>query len=208
MDGLIYLMQMLMREGLVDGDIVVAPGEMGGCTWFLSCSCASGDAVGVYVAADNPCFQCRQESQLDSGGKASWIGQMHARAYFLPVCLGQSVHIVVLSSYTKVLCQIDNPYMAGYRVLLQEGSALSVSKAEENHIHLAEGHLSSEAHVSLSHEPFVHVTYQIARVALTVGKHYFGLRVIDEQANEFATCVACCSQYSYSYHTFYLSSSG
>ena len=103
MDGLIYLMQMLMREGLVDGDIVVAPGEMSGCTWFLSCSCTSGDAVGVYVTADNPCFQCRQESQLDAGGKASGIGQMHARAYFLPVSLGQSVHIVVLSCYTEVL---------------------------------------------------------------------------------------------------------
>ena len=46
---LVYFQEMLMREGLIDGDIVVAPREMCCCTWLLTRSRTARNAVHMDV---------------------------------------------------------------------------------------------------------------------------------------------------------------
>ena len=53
---LIYFQQMLVREGLVDRDIVVAPREMGRSTRLLAGSCATRNAVHVNISANDACL--------------------------------------------------------------------------------------------------------------------------------------------------------
>ena len=73
---LVDFQQMLMREGLVYGDIVVAPGEVCCCAWLLTCACATRYAVDMDVATDDACLQSGQHGELYAGGKASGISKM------------------------------------------------------------------------------------------------------------------------------------
>ena len=88
---LVYLQQMLMREGLVDGDIVVAPREVRRSARFLTGSRTASDAVHVDVAADDASLQSGQHGKLDASGEATRVGKMLTAANRLPVRLGQAI---------------------------------------------------------------------------------------------------------------------
>ena len=42
-----YLLKMLVAEGLIDADVVVAPRKVGRSRWFLSCTSAARDGYGA-----------------------------------------------------------------------------------------------------------------------------------------------------------------
>ena len=75
-------------------------------------------------------------------------------------------------------------------VLLEEGLALAMAEAEEHHIDILEGHLVGERQVAIAHESFVHVAHQITGIALAVGKHNLGLRMVQQQPQQFAARIA------------------
>ena len=107
------------------------------------------------------------------------------------VNLWQAIHIVVVALNAEVLGQIDYLYILRNGVLLQESFALAVTKAEEDDIHLVEGHLGSKALLGFAEQAFMHVTNQIACVALAVGKDNLCLGVVQQHTDEFTARISC-----------------
>ena len=62
------LVQMLVREELIDRHIVVAPREMGGSTWLLTRARRTRDGVDGNVVLEQVQVSGRQQSNLDGGG--------------------------------------------------------------------------------------------------------------------------------------------
>ena len=52
--GLLYFGHMLVFKSLVDAHVVVAPREVGGSSWLLTCARATCDGVYGYIAVDEP----------------------------------------------------------------------------------------------------------------------------------------------------------
>ena len=70
------LMQMLMREELVDTEIVVSPAEMCSRAGFLSSPCAACDGVDADIMRQQSSLCQGEESQLDAGGETARIGDV------------------------------------------------------------------------------------------------------------------------------------
>ena len=208
--GLVDFQQVLVREGLIDGDVVVAPGEMGRSAGLLPCPRAAGDAVYVDVAADDACLQRGQHGELDAGSEAARVGEVEAALYHGAVRLRQTIYEVVPIGNAEVLRQVDDPDACWYLMLLQELPALAVTKAEEDYIHLVEGHLRGEAEVGLAEQALVHLADGIAGIRLAVGKDDLRLRMPQQDPDQLAASIAGGSKYSYSYHynQLYLSTRG
>ena len=198
--GLVYLQKVLVVEGLVDGDVVVAPTEMRGCAGLLTSTGGTGYAVHVDVSAQQSCLQCRKQCQLYAGGKATGIGKVHAVTGLLAMCLGQTVDIVVVAGNAEVLCQVYDAHMCRDVMLLQEGTALAMTKTEEHHVDLLPGHLAGKAEVGLAIQALVHFAHRVAGIRFAIGKDYLCLGMIEEHADKFTASVTCCSKYAYSNH--------
>ena len=124
---------------------------------------------------------------MDACSEATWVCHVLRLCDFVLVDFWQTIYIVVARSLkTEVLCQVNNLDIGGNLVLFEERFALAVAETEEHHIHLVERHIGYELHIGLTIQSFVDICEQIARVALAVDKYNFGLRMIDEQTNEFA----------------------
>ena len=91
----------------------------------------------------------------------------------------------------EVLCQIDDLDILWDGVLLEECLTLAMTKAEENNIHLIEGHLVSKLQIGLTNQAFVYIADQIASVALGVGKDNLCLGMVQQQTDQLAACIAC-----------------
>ena len=89
---------------------------------------------------------------------------MLALRNLLLVNLWQAIHVIVVALDTEVLSQVDNLHVGRNRVLLQECLALSVSEAEEHHIHLVERHLRRELQLGLAQQALVYVIHFIPSV--------------------------------------------
>ena len=199
---LVDLQQVLVGEGLVNRTVIVAPREMGGGPGLLSGTGAAGDTVDMDIAADNAGLQGRQHGQLDTSGKAAGVSQVLGLADGIAMGLRQSVDVVVRAGDAEVLCQIDNLHVGGDGVLLEEGLALAVAEAEEDHVDLVERHLVGELQVGLAYESLMDVAHGVACVALRIGKDDLCPGMVEQHTDEFTTSVACSSQYSnlYSFH--------
>ena len=193
---LVYLQEVLVVEGLVDGDIVVAPTEVCGCTRFLSGTGRTSNAVDMDVATDDAGLQCRKQSQLYASGKATGIGQVHGTNGLLSMCLWQAIHIVMFACYTEILCQVDDAHMGRNLVLLKEGTALAMTKAEEHHIHLFPRHLAGEAEVGFAIQALVYLAHRIAGIGFAIGKDYLCLGMVQQHTDEFTTSVTCRTKYT------------
>ena len=135
-----------------------------------------------------------QQTQLYTCGEATWISHMLCLGYGVVIDFGQTIDVVVaLTLEAEVLRKVDYLHMGRYLVLLEERLALAMAEAEEHYIDLVERHIGTELQVGFAIQTLVHVGYKIASIALAVGKYYLHLGMIDEQAYEFASCVACCS---------------
>ena len=91
-DGLVNLQQVLVGEGLIDGDIVGAPREMGGGSELLPGTGATGDSVDMYVATDDACLQRRQHGELYAGGETAGVGHTVGMADIAAVNLRQAIY--------------------------------------------------------------------------------------------------------------------
>jgi len=85
-------------------------------------------------------------------------------------------------------------------MLSEEALALAVSEAKEEHIDIAKRHLAGKAQVCVAIESLVHVGNAVAGIALAVDEDDLCIRMVDEQADELAGCIAGSAKYSYSYH--------
>ena len=198
--GLVYLQKVLVVEGLVDGNVVVAPTVVCRCAGLLTCTGRTGYAVHVDVAAQHASLEGGEQSQLYAGGKATGIGKVHGATCLLAVCLGQTIDIVVFSGNAEVLCQVYDTHMGWDVVLLQEGTALAMTEAEEHHVHLLPGHLAGKAQVGFAIQSLVYLAHGIAGIGFAVGKDYLCLGMIEEHADKFTAGITCRSKYAYSNH--------
>ena len=72
---------MLVREGLIDGNVVVSPREMSRCSRLLTCARTACNAVHMDVTTNDASLQSGQHSELDASGKAARIREMLAAFY-------------------------------------------------------------------------------------------------------------------------------
>ena len=112
---------------------------------------------------------------------------------FLFINLWQTIDIVVVSLDAEILSEVDNLHVLGDGVLLQELFTLAVSEAEEHHVDLVERHLVRELQIRLADESLMYIAHQVPCVALTVGKHYLCLRMVQQHANELTSRIARCT---------------
>ena len=189
---LAYLRHMLVLEGLVNAHVVVAPREVGGGARLLSGTRRTRNGIHRNVVGEQAELGGGQQSQLYARGEATGISHMLRLGYGFAIDFGQTVYVVVaLALKAEVLRKVDYLDVGRYLVLLKERLALAVAEAEEHHIDLVERHIGTELQVGFAIQALMHVGYKIAGIALAVGKHYLRLGMIDEQAYEFASCVAC-----------------
>ena len=79
-------------------------------------------------------------------------------------------------------------------------AALSVGRAEEQDVDRPEVEAVAETHVRVAFQPSVDLREAVARVRGAVHEDDFGLRVIDQKADEFAGGVAGASDDAGAYH--------
>ena len=85
----------LVLEGLVDAQVIVAPREMGGGTRLLACSRGSCDGVDCHVFLQQIQVGGRQQGHLNASGETSGIGHMLCLQDRLLVDFRQTVNKVI-----------------------------------------------------------------------------------------------------------------
>lgn len=197
--------QVLVGEGLVDAQVVVAPREVCGGTGLLTGTRRARDGIHADGTAEQTHLCRRQQRQLDARGKAAGVGQVARLTDLGAVDLGQTVDEVValagqcqrVAPDAEVLRQVDDLDMRRHGVLAEKGLALPVTKAEEKHVYGVKGHRVCEAQRRVADEPFMDVGNEVAGIALTVGKDDVGLGVVQQQAEELTARVARCTKNAY-----------
>ena len=191
----------LVLEGLVDADVVVAPAEVARGARLDARACAACDGVHHDVVVQHQVLGQGEKAQLDAGGKAAGVGHVLGRAGGAAVQLGQAVDEVVIVALEAVVHrEVDDLQVFGYVVALEELARVAVGGAEEEHIDLVQRELVGEGQVCLAIEAFVYVGYLVAGVARAVDEDDFRLRVVQEQADELARRVAGAAYDSYFNH--------
>ena len=192
-ERLANLMEVLVLEKFVDRHVVVAPGEMSSSSRFLACTCRSRDGIHCDVVGKQSCLCQWEQTQLDTGGKTSGVGQMLALTDGIPVGLGQTIDKVVSSLDAEVLRHVDDLDTGRDVVFAKVGFAFAMTEAEEHHIDLVERCLVGERQVGIAIESLMNSSYRIACIRLGIGKDNLYLGMMDEQADEFASRVTCCA---------------
>ena len=85
------LRQVLVRERLVDADVVVTPAEVRGCTRLYACTGTAGDGIHVDVIIEHQVTCQRQQCQLDGCGKTARVSHVLALADGTAVKLRQTI---------------------------------------------------------------------------------------------------------------------
>ena len=106
---------------------------MGGRSRFDSGTGGAGDGSHIDLRSQLPGCRKRKESKLDAGGEAARIGHQPGFCNPLSVDFRKPIDIA-LGFVTVVLRQIDDLQAFRPGVLRPEGSALSVTGAEEEDI--------------------------------------------------------------------------
>ena len=147
----------LMLEGLIDAQVVVAPREVSGSSGLLTSASRTCDGINSHILLQQIEICCWQQCNLNTGGKASRIGYMLSLHDVFLVDLGQTINIIVVALDAEVLCQVDDFYVLWDGVLLEECLALAVSEAEEYHINLIERHLVGKLQIGITNQTFVDI---------------------------------------------------
>ena len=87
---------MLVLEGFVHTHVVVAPAEVARCSRLDACTGAAGDGIHHNVAVQHQMLGKWKQSQLDTGGEASGVGNMFCRTGGPAVEFGEPVNKVCL----------------------------------------------------------------------------------------------------------------
>ena len=163
----------LVFESLVDTQVVVAPAEVARGTRLDACARAARDGV---------------HHVLGRAGGAT-------------VQLGKAVdEVVVVALEAVVHREVDDFQVFGHVVALQELARVAMGGAEEEHVDVVQRELVGEGQVGFAVETFVHVGYLVAGVARAVDEDDFRLRMVQQQADEFACRVAGSADNSYFNH--------
>ena len=160
------LSDVLMLEGFVDAQVVVAPGEVGRGTRLLTCTCRSCDGIDRYILFQQVQIGSRQQCHLNTSGEAARISQMLSLGNLFFVDLRQTIDIIMITLDAEVLCQVDDFYVLWDGMLLEEGLTLAVTETEEYDVNLIKRHLVGELQICLTDESFVYVADEIASIAL------------------------------------------
>ena len=108
--------------------------------------------------------------------------------------------VVALGLEAVVHGEVYNLQPFGDVVAVHELARVAVGGAEEEAVHLVQRQLVGEAQVGLAIEALVHVGHAVAGIAAAVDEDNLCLRVVDEQADEFAGGIARAAYDSYLYH--------
>ena len=165
LDGLPDFCDVLMLEGFVDAQVVIAPREVGGGTGFLAGTRGASDGINADILLQQVQVGGRQQCHLNGSSKATRISHMLSLLDVFFVNLWQTVDVVVIALDTEVLCEVDNFHIRRDGVLLEKCLALAVTEAEEYDVDLVERHRVGKFQISLTDESFVHVTQQISCIA-------------------------------------------
>ena len=191
----------LVFESLVDTQVVVAPAEVARGTRLDACARAARDGVHHDVVVQHQVFGQGKQAQLDAGSEAAGVGYVLGRAGGATVQLGKAVdEVVVVALEAVVHREVDDFQVFGHVVALQELARVAMGGAEEEHVDVVQRELVGEGQVGFAVETFVHVGYLVAGVARAVDEDDFRLRMVQQQADEFACRVAGSADNSYFNH--------
>ena len=110
----------------------------------------------------------------------------------LAIQFGQAIDVVVVGrSDAEILRQIDDTNILRHGMLGQELSTLAMPHAQEEDVDRLQRQTVGELHVRLAEQPLVDVGQQVLGVGRTVDKAYLHIRVMQQQADEFARSIAC-----------------
>ena len=151
------LSDVLVLEGLIDAQVVVAPREMGCCAWLLTSASRTCDGINCDILFQQVEIGCWQQRYLYTSGETARIGYMLRLHNLFLVDFRQTIHIVVVALDTEVLSQVDNLHVLRDGVLLEESLALAMTETEEYHIDLVERHLVGKLQVGIANQTFVHI---------------------------------------------------
>ena len=163
---------------------------MGGSARLLSSSRTACYGIHADVVSQQSSLSQWQQSQLYAGSETAWVSKVLTLCYLLTMRLRQTIHIVVVALYSKVLRQVYYLHSIRNAMFLEECLALAVSETEEHHIHLVERHLTGKLQFRLAYQALVHIVHLIARIRLRVGEDYLHLWVIHQQSYQFAASVS------------------
>ena len=200
-EALSYLRQMLVRERLVDRDVVVAPAIMRRGGRLHARTRRAGNRVHVQVGVQHQMLGQREETQLDTRGEATGVGDMLRLANPTAVQLRKAIDEVVRPVLDAVVhAQVDNLDGGRHLVALHELLRVAVRGTEEEAVYLVEREFAGEAEVRFAEQTLVHVGNLVARVARAVHERDFHIRMVDEQAYQLTRRIACPTDDSYLNH--------
>ena len=158
---------------------------MGRGRWLYARARRSGDRRHVHLVLQQPRGGQRQQRQLDRRGETPRIGHAFRPADALAVqfrkAVDESARLVA-----EILRQVDDLHACGDRVLLHPDPALPVRRTKEHHVGRREVVRVAEPHVGVAFQPAVHVPKAVARVRGAVDEGDLHLRMVDQQADQFA----------------------
>ena len=152
---------------------------------FYACARRTRHCRHVHFVLQQSRGSQRQQSQLNRRGETSRIGHAPGTADAFAVQFRKAVDKSA-RRVAEVLCQVDDFQPGRDVVLLHPDLALSVGRAEEQHVDRPEVVRIAEPHVGVALQSAVYVRKAVASIRRTVYKGYFGLRVVDQQPDQFA----------------------
>ena len=186
--------QVLVRERLVDRDVVIPPAEMGGRRRLDACACRTGDGVHVQVRIQHQMLGQGQDPQLDAGGETAGVRDVAGVADAAPVQFGQAVNEIVFGAFDPVVhAEVDDLHVFGHAVALHELLRVAVGGTEEEEVDLVQRQFVGEHQIRLAVQSAVHIGDLVAGIARAVDKCNLRVRMVQEQADQFACRVSCTS---------------
>ena len=175
--------QMLVREGLVDGEVRGAPAEMGRGRGLHAGAGRTGDGRDVHLVFEQPRCGQRQQRQLDRGGETARIGHAAGLPDALAVHLRESVD-EPFGLVAEILREVDDPQPFGQLLFRHPRTALSVRRAEEDDVDRREVVLRAEVHRCFALQPAVDLREEVPGVGGAVYEGDLDLRVVHQQADQ------------------------
>ena len=197
--GAVDLQQVLVRESLVDGDVVVSPAEVGRCARLYTRTRGTRDASGVHLALQQTLSRQREKTDLDGRGETTRVRQLSGLLDALTVHLRQAIDESV-ALVAVILREVDDLHVGRHHMRLQELPAIPMTRADEQGVHLIQRELVGEGHLRLAEKTLMDVIEFITRITATVNEDHLHLRMVQNDAKQLACRIAGTAYNSYFYH--------
>ena len=148
-------------------------------------------------------FGQRKHTQLDTCCKAPRIGNVVRFANSPAVQFRQAIYEIMLFTLDTVIHRkINNLHVFRDRMRFHEFPGIAMRRTEEKAIDFIQRKLGRKAHIRLPIQTFVDIRNPVARIAGAIDKDDFHVRMIDQQANQFACRITSSAYNSYFNHIF------